>query len=190
MPPTGTAPQIVMLFGRPGVGKLTIAEYLTAETGYNLLHNHSVVDLATSLFAFGTPPFVALRENIWHLAVETVLKARSPGIIMTFAPEKTVTDKFIPALQKRVTAGGGVLHLIELRCSPPELEKRLGSEPRQRFGKLRDIETYQKLDAAGAFDRPVMPKADLVVDTTEQIPLLSAREIAKHLRPPRKTPAA
>ena len=178
-----------MLFGRPGVGKLTIAEYLTAEMGYNLLHNHSVVDLATSLFAFGTPPFVALRENIWHIAVETVLKARSPGMIMTFAPEKTVTDRFIPALQKRVTAGGGVLHFIELRCAPPELEKRLGSEPRQRFGKLRDVDTYKKLDAAGAFDRPVMPEAELVVDTTEQSPLLSAREIAKHLRPPRKAPS-
>ena len=179
-----------MLFGRPGVGKLTIAEYLTAEMGYNLLHNHSVVDLATSLFAFGTPPFVALRENVWHLAVETVLKARLSGMIMTFAPEKTVTDRFIPALQKRVTGGGGVLHFIELRCAPPELEKRLGSEPRQRFGKLRDVDTYKKLDAAGAFDRPVMPKAELVVDTTEQSPLLSARAIAKHLRPPRKTPPA
>jgi hypothetical protein len=188
MPESGPPPQIVLLFGRPGVGKLTIAEYLTAETGYNLLHNHSVVDLATSLFAFGSPPFVALRENVWHLAVETVLKARSPGMIMTFAPEKTVTDRFIPALEKRVTAGGGVLHFIELRCSPPELEKRLGSEPRERFGKLRDVEAYQKLDKAGAFDRPVMPEPHLVVDTTDQTPLLSARAIAKHLRPPRKTP--
>ncbi|HLA15031.1 MAG TPA: AAA family ATPase [Gemmatimonadaceae bacterium] len=187
MPTTGITPQIVMLYGRPGVGKLTVAEYLTAETGYNLLHNHSVVDLATSLFPFGTPPFVALRENVWHLAIETALKARSAGIIMTFAPEKTVTDKFIPSLQKRVSAGGGVLHFIELRCAPQELVNRLGSEPRQRFGKLRDVETYQKLDAAGAFDRPVMPEPELVVDTTDQIPLLSARAIAKYLRPPKKS---
>lgn len=178
-----------MLYGRPGVGKLTIAEYLTAETGYSLLHNHAVVDLATALFPFGSRPFVSLREKIWHLSIEHVLKAKAPGTIMTFAPEKTVTDGFIPSLQKRVTDGGGVLHLIELRCAPPEIEKRLGSEPRQRFGKLRDVETYQKLDAAGTFDRPVMPEPELVVDTTEQIPLLSARMIAKHLRPPKKAPA-
>jgi hypothetical protein len=105
---------------------------------------------------------------------------------MTFAPEKTVTDAFIPTLQKRVGDGGGVLHLIELRCTPQELESRLGSEQRQRFGKLRDVEAYQKLDAAGAFDRPVMPAPELVVDTTEQTPLVSARMIAKHLKPPRK----
>ena len=179
-----------MLYGRPGVGKLTIAEYLTAETGYSLLHNHAVVDLATSLFPFGSPAFVSLREKVWHLAVDHVLKSRSPGTIMTFAPEKTVTDGFIPSLQKRVTAGRGVMHMIELRCTPDELEKRLGSEQRQRFGKLRDVEAYQKLDAVGTFDRPVMPEAELVVDTTEQPAIVSARMIAKHLKPPRKAAEA
>ena len=175
--------QVILLFGRPGVGKLTIAEYLTAETGYSLLHNHAVVDLATSLFPFGTPPFVSLRERMWHLAIDAVLKARSAGVIMTFAPEATVTDAFIPSLEKRVTAGGGSLHFIELRCSSAEIEKRIASEPRERFGKLRDVPTYRKLDAAGTFDRPQMPAAELVVDTTDQSPLVSARVIAKHLLP-------
>jgi hypothetical protein len=187
MSQTEIIPHIVMLYGRPGVGKLTIAEYLTAETGFSLLHNHAVVDLATALFPFGSLAFISLREKLWHLSVDAVLKARSPGTIMTFAPEKTVTDGFIPSLQKRVETGGGVLHLIELRCTPQELESRLGSEQRQRFGKLRDVEAYQKLDAAGAFDRPVMPAPELVVDTTEQTPLVSARMIAKHLKPPRKS---
>ena len=177
--------QVVVLFGRPGVGKLTVAEYLIAETGYNLLHNHAVVDLVTSLFPFGTPAFVTLRERMWHLAIDTVLKAKSPGVIMTFAPEATVTDGFIPSIKKRVIAGGGTIHFIELRCAAPELEKRIGSEPRERFGKLRDVKAYKKLDAAGTFDKPVMPEPELVVDTTDQIPLLSAREIAKHLRPPK-----
>ena len=40
--------QVVFLFGRPGVGKLTIGELLSTETGYRFLHNHAVVDLVTS----------------------------------------------------------------------------------------------------------------------------------------------
>jgi hypothetical protein len=174
--------QVIFLYGRPGVGKLTVGEHLAAETGYPLLHNHAVVDLATSLFPFGTPPFVALRENLWHLAIETALKARIAGVIMTFAPEATVTDPFIPSFQKRVTAGLGTLHFIELRCSNAELEKRIASEPRERFGKLRDVYKYRKLAEAGTFDRPTMPTPELVVDTTSQSPLESARTIAKHLR--------
>ena len=174
--------QIIFLYGRPGVGKLTVGEHLTAETGYNLLHNHAVVDLATSLFPFGTPSFVGLREVLWHTCVESALRSKVGGVIMTFAPEATVTDNFIPALQKRVAAGGGTLHFIELKCSNEELEKRIQSEPRERFGKLRDVYKFRKLDEAGAFDKPMMPTPELVIDTTSQNPLESARMIARHLR--------
>ncbi|PYO77917.1 MAG: hypothetical protein DMD63_09405 [Gemmatimonadetes bacterium] len=153
--------QVIFLFGRPGVGKLTVGEHLTAELGYRLLHNH---------------------EALWHTSIEAALRAKVSGVIMTFAPEATVTDHFIPSLQKRVLAGMGTLHFIELQCTDKELEKRISSEPRERFGKLRDVYKYRKLDEAGSFDRPAMPKPELVIDTTNLSPLDSARAIAKHLR--------
>jgi hypothetical protein len=173
--------RVILLFGRPGVGKLTVGEQLSIETGYRLLHNHAVVDLATSLFAFGTPPFVVLREKLWLDAVDAAISAKLSGLIMTFAPEATVTDEFIPALSSRITTQGSSIHFIELRCSDAELEKRITQDSRERFGKLRDVYTYRKLDAAGAFERPRMPEPEMVVDTTQQNPLESARTIAKHL---------
>ena len=175
------ATQVIFLFGRPGVGKLTVGELLAVETGYRLLHNHAVVDLVTSLFPFGSPPFVALREKTWIGTIDACLAAKQAGVIMTFAPESTVTDAFIPALQKRVTDRGGQLRFIELRCSDTELETRLKADSRERFGKLRDVYQFRKLDKAGAFDRQVMPPAELVVETTNSNPLESARAIAKHL---------
>jgi hypothetical protein len=173
--------QVIFLFGRPGVGKLTVGELLAVETGYRLLHNHAVVDLVTSLFAFGSPPFVALREKLWLETIDACLVANQAGVIMTFAPESTVTDDFIPTLEKRVTACGGQLRFIELRCSDTELETRLKADSRERFGKLRDVYQFRKLDKAGAFAQPVMPPAELVVDLTDSNPLESARAIAKHL---------
>src|SRR6185503_145819 len=98
--------QVIFLFGRPGVGKLTVGELLATETGYRLLHNHAVVDLVTSLFAFGTAPFVALRERLWLQTIDAAIWAKLAGVIMTFAPEATVTDDFIPTLKSRVTAKG------------------------------------------------------------------------------------
>jgi len=174
--------QVIFLFGRPGVGKLTVGELLAIETGYRLLHNHAVVDLATSLFAFGSPPFVVLRERLWHQAIEAAIWAKLAGVIMTFAPEATVSDAFIPTLTSRVNTKGGSIHFIELRCTDAELEKRITADSRERYGKLRDVYKFRKLDAAGAFDRPYMPEAELMVDTTLQNPLESARMIAKHLR--------
>jgi hypothetical protein len=176
------ATQIVFLFGRPGVGKLTVGELLAADTGYRLLHNHAVVDLVTSLFSFGSPPFVALREKLWLDAVDACIAAKQAGVIMTFAPESTVTDQFIPALKKHVTARRGTLRFIELRCSESELENRLIAESRGKFGKLRDVTQFRQLDKAGAFARPKMPVAELVVDTTDQEPVETARQIALHLR--------
>jgi hypothetical protein len=173
--------QVIFLFGRPGVGKLTVGELLSVETGYRFLHNHAVVDLATSLFSFGTPPFVVLREKLWLIAIDACLATRMSGVIMTFAPEATVTEEFIPTLQKRVTARGGFLRFVELRCSDTELEIRIKADSRAQFGKLRDIYQFRKLDKAGVFDRPRMPDAELVVDTTHTNPLESARAIAKHL---------
>ena len=101
---------------------------------------------------------------------------------MTFAPESTVTDEFIPTLRKRVTARRGALRFIELCCDDAQLESRLTAESRRRFGKLRDVNQFRQLDKAGAFNRPKMPAAELLVDTTGRDPLESAQLIANHLR--------
>jgi len=150
---------IVLLFGRPGSGKYTIGRLVAEETGYRLLHNHAIVDLVTAVFPFGSEPFIELRETLWLTVVDAAIRA-GQSVILTFAPESTVTDAFIPALVSR-----GNLRLIELRCSPQALERRMTEDSRKQFGKLQSVELYRELDAAGVFDRPVMPKADLVIDT-------------------------
>ncbi len=93
-----------------------------------------------------------------------------------------MTDEFIPKLKSRVLEKAGSIHFIELRCSDEALETRITADSRERYGKLRDVYKYRKLDAAGTFDRPKMPEPELVVDTTEQKPLEAARTIVKHLR--------
>ena len=174
-------PQIVLLFGRPGSGKYTVGCGLAEATGYRLLHNHAVVDLVTALFSFGSAPFIAMREKLWLDAVDAALGAGLPGLILTFAPERTVRDDFLPQLAERVRAGGGALRFVELRSAPAEIERRLGDASRARFGKLRDVALYRELEASGAFDRPVMPHAELVIDTDAIEPGEAARRIAAHL---------
>ena len=171
-------PQVVLLFGRPGAGKYTVGRALAEATGFRLLHNHAVVDLMTALFPFGSPPFIAMRERLWLDAVAAALAAHLPGLILTFAPERTVSDDFLPALRERVRIGGGALRLVELRCAAAELERRISEPSRERFGKLRDVAFYRQLEKAGAFDGPVMPEAELVIETDALEPEEAARRIA------------
>jgi len=170
--------QIVLLFGRPGVGKFTVGQALAAETGFRLLHNHAVVDLVQALFAFGTPEFVTLRERLWLDAVDAALAAKLPGLILTFAPERTVPQSFLDELRAHTVSGGGVLRFVELRCAPAALDKRIEDRSRERFGKLRDAQRYHELDTAGVFTHPIMPPAEIVIETTSITPADAARQIA------------
>jgi hypothetical protein len=174
--------QIVLLFGRPGAGKYTVGCALAETTGFRLLHNHAVVDLVAALFPFGSPPFIELRERLWLDIVEAALAAPLPGLILTFAPEQTVSDDFLPMLRERVHTGGGALRFVELRCAAAELERRLVDPSREGFGKLRDVALYRELDSGSVFDRPIMPEAELVIATDAADPVESARRIAALFR--------
>jgi adenylate kinase len=173
--------QIVLLFGRPGVGKFTVGRALAKETGFRLLHNHAVVDLVEALFAFGTPAFVALRERLWLEAVDSALAANLPGLILTFAPERTVPQSFLDELRAHIGSGRGTMRLVELRCAEGALDRRLEDRSRKQYGKLRDPQRYHELEAAGVFAHPIMPAAEIVVDTTDTTPAEAARQIAAHL---------
>ena len=55
---------LLFLHGPPATGKLTVARELAALTGWELFHNHLVVDAVLRDHPFGTPGF----DN-YHLAV-------------------------------------------------------------------------------------------------------------------------
>jgi broad-specificity NMP kinase len=56
--------KVIFIHGPPAAGKLTIASLLSEMTGLPLFHNHLTVDLVKSLFEFGSPGFIKLREEI------------------------------------------------------------------------------------------------------------------------------
>jgi hypothetical protein len=151
----------------PGVGKLTVAHELGQLTGFKIFHNHLAVDLLTSVFEFGSPPFVELREKIWLDVFAHAASANVAGLIFTFAFDRTVTNRFIEGTRQAVETPGGDVLFVELTCSTEELEKRIGHASRQRFGKLNSVAQFRELKEAGAFVDPGIPKERLVIDTTE-----------------------
>jgi hypothetical protein len=172
---------VVVLYGRPGVGKFTVGRALSEQTGYRLIHNHGVVDLVTALFPFGSSPFVDLREHLWLTIVDAGLSADVAGLILTFVPERTVRDSFLPALRELVQARGAALRLVELRCGAAAHSKRLAAPERTAFGKIRDPDFYRVLEGDGAFDRPVMPAPDCTLAIDDLSPHAAAAVIAEWL---------
>ena len=180
---------LVVIYGPPASGKLTIARQLSRLTGLKLFHNHLTVDLLLSIFEFGSPAFVALREQIW-LSVMLAACAARIGLLFTFNPERTVSDGFLNRLIHEATSCGADVRLVELVCSERRIEQRLASSSRKQFAKLRSVRKYRKLRADGTFAMPKTLTPDLRIDTSESAAKVSAARIAELLTQPHKKKTA
>lgn len=174
---------LLFLHGPAAAGKYTVARELAALTGLELYHNHLVVDEVLKSHAFGTPGFVAERDRRWRAHFGTVLRRTPPGrIIFTFNPENSVPQEFIDWLFSAVPAAGVALHSVEITAPEGVLESRMGSAQRRGFRKLVDLDLYRKLREAGTFLTPVIPRTDLVLDTSALAPADAAKRIRDHFR--------
>ena len=176
--------KLIFLHGMPGVGKLTVASELANLTGFRLFHNHLTVDLVLSLFEFGSPPFVELRERIWLDTFAEVCDAKLEGLIFTFAFEKTVRAEFVPKVVKLVELRGGEVIFVNLYCDSAELERRLTDPAREKFGKLTSLELFRELNSNGTFDTPRNIPNRLTVDITSISSADAAKRIATELNLP------
>lgn len=173
--------KLILLYGVPGVGKLTVARALEQLTGFKVFHNHLAVDLVESVFEFGTLPFIELREKIWLDVFTRAGEADLDGLIFTFAPDRSVQDDFIQRAREVVEASGGEVVFVELTCSTEEHERRIEHPSRQQFGKLSSAARFRELKEAGAFVDPGLPAERLVIDTTELPASDAARKIVRRL---------
>jgi hypothetical protein len=153
---------LIFLHGTAASGKLTTARALEALVGYPVFHNHLVVDALTTVFPFGSEPFVRLREDFWlQVFADAARSARS--LTFTFAPEATVQLGFPARARARVESSGGRLFFVRLAVTDEEQERRVSNEDRNRFHKLTDLSTLRRLrDHRSGIEQPPV---DLEINT-------------------------
>lgn len=173
--------KLVFIYGLPAVGKLTVAQELANITGYTIFHNHLVVDLLQTLFEFGSPQFVALREEFWLSIFDQACRSAMRGMIFTFAPEATVRPNFIDRVISTVSAAASEVDFIELTSPVDELRRRMPGNSRKQFKKLTSVELFDELHQQGAFESTHMPTPRLSVDTSINQPARAALLIARAL---------
>jgi len=171
--------KLIFIYGLPATGKLTVAQELASITGYKLFHNHLAVDLLLSVFEFGSPQFVALREQIWLSVFESACQSQLPGLIFTFAPESTVRPEFISNTIEAVTRNCGTMYFVELTCPFQELKQRIENPSRARYQKLASLSLFEKLHSEGTFEAFRMPKPAISIDTSLHTPAEAAAIIAR-----------
>ncbi len=162
--------RLIVLYGAPGVGKLTVAQELARLTGYKVLHNHLTVDLVTSIFPFGSEQLERLVTRFRLEMVHEAARAAIPGVIFTFVYSAGNDDAFFKDLIDTAESAGGLVTSILLVCDEATLRTRVVAESRAKFGKIRDVELLERLVTAEDFDRPYPDAVGLTIDTTRLTP--------------------
>jgi hypothetical protein len=156
--------KLLFLHGPPAAGKYSIARQVADATGLPLFHNHLVVDAVGSLFPFGSPGFVRLREAFWLAALEQAA-AEQRSLIFTFQPESSVSPDFPAQAAALFTRTGGECLFVRLRLSLDGQLARIANEDRGRFGKLRDADLLRRLHDDFQRAEAAMPPSVLEIDT-------------------------
>jgi hypothetical protein len=138
------------------------------------------VDLAKSLFEFGSAAFIRLRARLW-LETFAEAAAASRSFIFTFNPERTVDPRLIDELVATIAAAGGRVHFVELQCARETVLERLGNASRAKFGKLMDRELYEQIERDGGLDFPPLPAPLVTIDTAKLDPAEAASRIEQAL---------
>ena len=171
--------KLVILYGAPASGKLTIATELGKRTGFKVFHNHLSIDCVKPVFEFGTPPFLRMIETI---RFATIAEAAREGVdlIHTFVYAFGPDDEHFAKLIASAEDNGGEVHLVLLKCDPEVLKVRIGNESRVRIGKLTNPDSID--GSLSRYDlRSTYPGRDsLLIDTTDLEPDAAAAQIIDH----------
>jgi hypothetical protein len=156
--------KLVFVYGPPAAGKYTVSRRVAEITGLALFHNHLVVDTVASVFPFGSPSFVRLREQFW-MDVFKAAVAEDRSLVFTFQPEGSVSPDFAQRVIDLVRGAGGEVLLVHLKLSADGQLARIANEDRAAFGKMRDADLLAKLQSEFEACERAMPAADVVIDT-------------------------
>lgn len=124
--------KLVILFGPPAVGKMTVGRELEKISGLKLFHNHMTIELVLPFFEFGTKEFNRLTGQFRRQILEEVANSDLPGLIFTFVWDfnQEGEKKFIDSLTSIFHEVGGESYYVELEATQKERLKRNRGEDR------------------------------------------------------------
>ena len=182
--------KLVVIFGPPAVGKMTVGFELAKLTGLKLFHNHLTIELVLNFFDFGTPQFNVLVGEFRRRIFEEVAKSDLPGMIFTFVwaidleKEREYIESFCDIFRRE----NAEIYFVELeadleeRLKRNESEFRLEQKPSKRniegskANLLHHEENYQ-LNTDGDF---FYKENHLKINNTNLSPKETARKIVEN----------
>ena len=181
---------LVLLFGPPAVGKMTVGRAIADSSGFRLFHNHHTIEPLLDVFDFGTPPFDRLLGEFRRRVLEEAAAADT-DLVFTVVwaldlPEDAAGMR--RHLQPFVDCGRRVALVelyagLETRLDRNHTPYRLAEKKSKRDlewsdANVRDLERYQlNTDRPSVADPLIAEHRHLRLDNTDRTPEDVAAEI-------------
>jgi hypothetical protein len=170
--------RLIIIYGPPSVGKLTVATELAKATGLKLFHYHLSIDLALKIFEFGTDAFLRLVRNICLQVIGEATEEGVNGIIFTFVHGRFTKDSdFIDRVTDKVERHGGEVYLVRLYCDNATLEKRVVSPSRAAYYKIADVILLREILQQCDLFSIIPDRESLSIDNSQLSPAEVVRDI-------------
>lgn len=151
--------QLVILFGPPAVGKMTVGQELAKLTDLKLFHNHLSLELVHQFFDFGTPSFERVDRAVRFAFFEEIARSELPGLIFTYVWDlnEPADTAYMEAVAQVFRQQGAAVRYVELKATlAARLERnrdghRLAHKPSKRDlvaseASLRYFEHHYRLN--------------------------------------------
>jgi hypothetical protein len=157
--------KLVILFGPPAVGKMTVGQELAKATGLKLFHNHMTIDLLLNLFEYGTKEFLRLDWLFRNEIFDAVAASELPGLIFTYmwALNNPGDKSYIDDLAIKFSDRGGMVYYVELQAD-------LGVRLKRNKGATRLEQKPSKRDVATSEAMLLRHDKEFELNTSEQRP--------------------
>jgi len=171
--------KLVFIHGAPAAGKLTTAKALIDRVSGRLFDNHSAIDVARTVFEFGTPEFWELVQATRVLVLESALTHGLPLVVMTSVYVDPTDLPRFEQFESVVQQKGGQLLPVFLQCSDGEIARRVGNSDRAARKKMtseKSLRDFMDQNKVAPIPRPNC----LLLDSEARSAEANAQEIIRH----------
>ena len=172
---------LIILYGAPASGKLTVARALAEITKYKLLHNHLFFDLALGLFDKLTKEVDELYNGLHFVPIEYALKYKIPGVILTICSDDARKKKVFTQIQEKYGSADLNILFVQVLCDKEKMLARVENSDRKEFKKILDPIALEKYLNSKDFFSKHNDSNTLSINTSKLSSSVNAKKIAEFI---------